>query len=198
MNQIKHAALPALRMFLFLAALTGVIYICVIAGGSRLLFPGQSQGSLQDTSCGKMSLLAGQSFQEPEHLQGRPQNFTAVLKNGKYYLQAAPAETAYGDSETLFNQEKLKEEIRRENPEADGEVPAELYTPCASGMDPDISMQAAFYQIPRIAAASGLSRDTVKDIILKNASSTLQNGPQEQTVRVSAVNLQIDQQMTGE
>ena len=184
-------------MLLFLIVLTGIVYSCVTAGASGFLFPKQSQGSFQDTPYGKMSLLAGQTYRRDEHLQGRPQNFKTVQKNGKYCLQAAPAETAYGDEQMLSDQKMLKDEIRRKNPDASGEVPVELYTPCASGMDPDISMEAAVYQIPRIAEASGLSEEEVKEIILDNVSSLLPNGPQKQTVRVSAVNLQIDEQISA-
>lgn len=148
---------------------------------------------LKETEYGKMSTLAGQSYQDDGYLWGRKQSGEAILKDGKWLWMATPADHAIDDLQYMEQKQSLKEEIQMKNPDADGAVPEELYTYSASGMDPHISYSAAMYQVSRIAKERGISEDVVASIIESESSKDWLSDSSEPLVHVTNVNLKLDE-----
>lgn len=189
-----HSKLHSLRMAArFLAAVMiifGIGYTGLLYGASRLFFPFRAEGSYVTAKNGEMSLLAGQSYQRPDLLWGRLQNFTITEdSHGNPLLYALPS--TENPDQAAKKQQAQKIRIAQSNPDAAGPVPAELYTASASGMDPDLSLSAALYQIPRIAKASGLSQAQVRTIIDEHTRKSILNAAGEPIVNVTAVNLAL-------
>ncbi len=152
-----------LRLFVLLALLTGLVYPLVTLGLAQLLFPRQSRGSLL-VRHGRVvgSALIGQEIRGRKYFWPRPSATTPV----PYDADASNA------SNTAPTNPRLVADIRRRlarletaDPNAHGPVPIDLVTTSGSGLDPDISLAAAAYQIPRIARAGGLSPATLKKLV---------------------------------
>src|SRR5689334_18423273 len=147
---IKHL-IPAFRMALILTALTGLIYPIAVTGLCQVLFPKRAHGSLI-TQNGKVigSALIGQNFTTAKYFHPRP---SAAGNNGY-------DATASGGSNLGPTNRKLRDRVagdvdrlRKDNPDAPLPIPAELVTTSASGLDPELSPQAALWQVSRIAHA---------------------------------------------
>ena len=188
-NQFGKAAL----IFIGTVMVFGILYPALIYGISHLFFDHQASGSFKETEYGKMSTLAGQSYQDDGYLWGRKQSGEAILKDGKWLWMATPADHAIDDLQYMEQKQSLKEEIQMKNPDADGAVPEELYTYSASGMDPHISYSAAMYQVSRIAKERGISEDVVASIIESESSKDWLSDSSEPLVHVKNVNLKLDE-----
>lgn len=140
-----------------------------------------------------MSLLAGQNVQKDENLWGRRQNGQIIQnKDGSYSLMAIPADHNTGSEEYIQETKQYKSEIEKRNPEAKGQAPEELYTWSASGMDPDISLEAALYQAPRIARARNISEESVEQLIKSAAENPLPGADSGKRVNTVKVNLALN------
>jgi K+-transporting ATPase ATPase C chain len=152
-----------LRLFVLLAILTGLVYPFVTLGVVQALFPRQSQGSLL-VRRGRVvgSSLIGQEIRGRKYFWTRPSATSPV----PYDADASNA------SNTAPTNPRLVADIRRRvarlekaDPNAHGPIPIDLVTSSGSGLDPDISLAAAAYQIPRIARAGGLSRAALEKLV---------------------------------
>jgi K+-transporting ATPase ATPase C chain len=151
---MKEHVVPSLRLFLALTVLLGLGYPAVVWGVGRIVFREQADGSFLrkgETSVG--SLLIGQSFTSPRYFHSRPS-----AAGDKGYDATASGGTNLGPTS-----KKLAEAVRDavalvhdENPGASGPVPADAVTSSASGLDPHISPDYARWQVPRVAAATGI------------------------------------------
>jgi K+-transporting ATPase ATPase C chain len=166
--------------------LCAVIYPAVVWGTAQLLFPAQADGSLIYASDGRTvigSELVAQRFTLPRYFHPRP---SAV----DYKADAA------GGSNLGPNNPDLRAAVvaRVKALEATDAQPApvDLVTASGSGLDPDISLDAAFFQAPRVAKARGLSVDHVRGVIEKmtNRSGTIIGAPAR--VNVLLLNLALD------
>ncbi|MEY8310153.1 potassium-transporting ATPase subunit C [Erysipelotrichaceae bacterium 51-3] len=192
MVKTKRDFLSALKAFLVITVLTGMVYVFGVLGISQLCFPDQVNGRFQETGYGLMSTAVGQMDYRMDHLWGRPVDYQTIEQDGKIYVYGSLANDAYGSEETIQKQESLKAWIK-ENSLADSQtVPAELYTSSASGIDPEISLDCAMYQIPRLEQTTRIDARTLETIFKDHSSNVLANGPQEKTVNVIEVNLAID------
>lgn len=119
-----------------------------------------------------MSLQAGQPFQALNHFWGRADhNLTCVRHNGKLVLYSLPENNALTDPAYLQKKEELKKKIEAVSFQPGQEVPEELCTASGSGMDPDISVECARYQVPRVARANSLEEKEVERLIEECTSS---------------------------
>jgi potassium-transporting ATPase KdpC subunit len=179
---------PALLMLVLLTLLAGAVYPGVVTGVSRLLFPDQAGGSLLVTQ-GKIvgSALIGQPFADPAHFWGRP-SATAP----KPYDASASSGSNLGptNSDYLASVEERAAGMRQKNGE--GPVPVELVTASGSGLDPHISPAAAFYQIPRIAKATGLDKNLVQKLVEQHVEGRQFGVLGEARVNVLKLNLALD------
>src|SRR2546429_5671581 len=155
---------PAVVLTLLLTILTGFIYPGVVTVLAQLIFPYQANGSLHYVN-GKLvsSDLIGQYWTLPKYFHGRPS--ATVNLNGTpspYEADNSSASNLGPTSATLIKSVQQRvAELRKENPNAPpGPVPVDLVTSSGSGLDPDITIAAALYQVPRVAQPRGLSNST--------------------------------------
>ena len=190
---------PAIVLLLVLAAITGLAYPLAMTAIAGALFPAQAQGSLIERD-GKVvgSALIGQEFKDDKYFHGRPSATVAPDPNDPTKTVSAPYNAANSGGSNLGPTSKalsdrLKEDVDKlkgENPNA--AVPVDLITTSASGLDPDISPEAAQFQIPRVAKARNMPEDAVKQLVASNVQGRLLGLIGEPRVNVLALNLALD------
>ena len=150
---------PALALTLLFALLLGVAYPLAITAIGQLAFPAQANGSLirdGDTVVG--SSLIGQGFAQDRYFHPRPS------AAGKGYDGLASAGSNRGPAAQALT-DRVKADVATQTASAPGRiVPPDLVTASASGLDPHISPEAAFYQVDRVARARGLPVATVRSL----------------------------------
>ena len=193
-NQIR----PALLVLVILTIITGLIYPLAMTGIAGALFPYQSQGSLI-TENGKVvgSALIGQQFASDKYFHGRPSATTGTDAKGNTVPQPYNAVNSMGSnlgptSKALSDRVKASyDALHAENPNMP--VPVDLVTTSASGLDPDISPEAALFQVPRIAKARNLTADQVQQLVNQHTEGRLLGLIGEPHVNVLGLNLALDQ-----
>ena len=181
---------PALAIFGALTLICGVLYPLAVTGIGSAVFPAQATGSIVEVD-GKAvgSALIGQSFTSPRYFWGRP-SATAPMANN--------AAGSGGSNQGPLNPaltEAVKARIdalRAADPGNTAPVPVDLVTASASGLDPDISVAAARYQVRRIAAARGIGTEHVRVLIEREARGRSFGFFGEPRVNVLALNLALD------
>jgi K+-transporting ATPase ATPase C chain len=167
----------------------GLIYPLVIWGIGVLIFPHQANGSFVESN-GKVvgSEIIGQLWTKPQYFQGRPS------AAGKGYDPTSTGGTNLGPtSKKLMDATKATiAALKKANPDAPGEPPMDLITSSGSGIDPDISPEAAAWQIPRVAAARHLTPAAVKAIVDENTAGRMFGILGEPHVNVLALNRALD------
>lgn len=163
MNELKTLLRPALVSFVLLSVITGLLYPMGITGIAQILLPEQANGSLIKQN-GQVigSRLIGQAFDDPAYFWGRP-SATATLP---YNAQASGGSNLGPSNPALVEVvEQRIQALRAANPQAVGPVPMDLVTASASGLDPDISIEAALWQAPRVAKVRGLPLEKVVELV---------------------------------
>jgi K+-transporting ATPase ATPase C chain len=182
--------LPGLRIKIFMTILLGVIYPLTITGICQVFFPHQANGSLI-TAGGKVigSELIGQNFTKPEYFQPRP---SAAGNDG--YDPTASGGSNYGPTnQKLIDRVKASlEKFRKENPDYNGPIPADLLTASASGLDPHISPASAEAQAPRVAKGRGVAVERVDQLIAQFTERPDLGILGEPRVNVLMLNVELD------
>lgn len=181
---------PALILFLLLTLITGVAYPLVITGIAQVAFPSQAAGSLI-VKDGKPvgSSLIGQSFSDPKHFWSRPsatapQPYNGVASGGSNLGPLNP---------TLTDGIKSRiDALHAADPTNKAPIPVDLVTASASGLDPDISLAAAYYQAPRVAQSAHLPLQSVRSLIAAHAHGRWLGILGEPRVNVLELNLALD------
>ena len=191
----KGVASRALGVFALFTIVCGLGYTLVVTSIAQVAFPYQANGSLikvDDKIVG--SELIGQNFEDEDHMWGRIQNVSVVEdENGELMAYSAPSNLSPASEEYQELVDARVEKIRAANPDADMDaVPVDLVTCSGSGLDPEISPDAAEYQVPRLAKATGKSEDEVRDVIAKCSKGRFLGVFGEPTVNVLKVNLMLD------
>jgi K+-transporting ATPase ATPase C chain len=190
---------PAIFILLLLTAITGLAYPLAMTAIAGVIFPKQAQGSLFEKD-GKVigSALIGQEFREEKYFHGRPSATLAPDPADPTKTVSAPYNAANSGGSNLGPTSKalsdrLKEEVeklRAENPSVP--VPVDLVTTSASGLDPDISPDAALFQAPRVAKARNMPEDRVSQLVSENTRGRFAGFLGEPRVNVLALNLALD------
>lgn len=191
----KGVASRALGVFALFTVVCGLGYTLVVTGIAQVAFPYQANGSLikvDDKIVG--SELIGQNFEDEDHMWGRIQNVSVVEdENGELMAYSAPSNLSPASEEYQELVDARVEKIRAANPDADMDaVPVDLVTCSGSGLDPEISPDAAEYQVPRLSKATGKSEDEVREIIAQCTKGRFLGVFGEPTVNVLKVNLMLD------
>ncbi|HLX34364.1 MAG TPA: potassium-transporting ATPase subunit KdpC [Candidatus Limnocylindrales bacterium] len=188
MTFLRTQILRAFLVLVVLTLITGVGYPLVVTAIAQVVFPHQANGSMIVVD-GKTvgSSLIGQAYSDPKYFWGRP---SAAGTNG--YDASGSAGTNLGPTSQALIDEVTKAVDAERAANGGGPVPVDLVTTSASGLDPDISPAAAEYQVARVAAARGISEDTVRAAIARHTEQPLLGFLGEPVVHVLELNLDLD------
>jgi K+-transporting ATPase ATPase C chain len=181
---------PALMSLLIFTVLVGLLYPLVVTGIAQLVFPHQANGSLIVVN-GKTvgSSLIGQQFTDPKYFWGRlsatgPYPYNAAASSGSNLGPTNPA---------LLDEVKARiAALQAADPGNTQPIPVDLVTSSGSGLDPDISVAAALYQLPRIARLRGLSESAVRSLVNQYTRGRTLGFLGEPRVNVLELNLALD------
>jgi K+-transporting ATPase ATPase C chain len=183
---------PGLRINIFLTLVLGVIYPLAITGICQVVFPRQANGSLIVANGNVIgSELVGQNFTKPEYFQPRP---SAAGNDG--YDATASGGSNYGPTnQKLIDRVKASvDKFRKENPDFQGPIPADLVTASASGLDPHLSPDSVLAQVPRVAKARGISGDRLNQLVAQLTEPPDLGLLGEARINVLKLNLALDRQ----
>lgn len=166
---MKTQLRPLFSIFALLVLITGVIYPLTITGLAQLFFPYQANGSLIRVDEQVMgSELIGQDFSGPQYFWGRP-SATSIHPFNAYDQASLTGSTGSNlgplSKELVANVEERINLLKSYDPNNLNLIPVDLVTSSASGLDPNISVSAAYYQVPRIAHERGLDESTVFSLV---------------------------------
>lgn len=178
-------------LFIFLTLLVGGMYPTAVTFAARILFPRQAEGSLIADGGGRIigSSLIGQPFTDDKYFWPRPS-----ATSGSAYNPMASAGSNLGSTNpALIRQVGERIDHLRQAGIA-GEIPADMVTASASGLDPHISPQAAMLQIPRVAKARSVSIERLQELVDKNTEERQAGILGMPRVNVLALNITLDRQ----
>ncbi len=187
-SDLRSAIRPSLVMLLLFTVLTGLAYPAVILAIGQLLFPRQANGSLirdGDTVVG--SELIGQSFALARYFHGRPS------AAGKGYDAASSSGSNLGPTSKALV-DRVRGDVRAARADGlSGDVPGDMVTASASGLDPHISPASALAQVARVARARGIADAKVTELVDQAVETPLAGILGEPRVNVLLLNRQLDQ-----
>ncbi|HUD87216.1 MAG TPA: K(+)-transporting ATPase subunit C [Xanthobacteraceae bacterium] len=195
---------PAITVLLALTLITGLAYPLAMTGIADVVFPYRAQGSLIERNGTVVgSEFIGQLFTSDKYFHGRPSATTATDPNDSTKTVPAPYNAANSGGSNLGPSNKALidrvqgdiDTLKKENPSA--AVPIDLVTTSASGLDPDISPEAALFQVPRIAKARNLPEDRVRQLVEDNTQGRFLGLLGEPRVNVLLLNLALDRLAAG-
>lgn len=190
---------PAIVLLLLMTALTGLAYPLAITGIAQVAFPSQANGSLIERD-GKVvgSALIGQAFASDRYFHGRPSATVGPDPADPARTVAQPYNAAnsggsnYGPTAKALI-DRMGEDVarrKRENPGAP--VPTDLVTSSGSGLDPDLSPEAAAFQVSRVAKARGIQESVLRQLVDAHTEGRALGVLGEARVNVLQLNLALD------
>jgi K+-transporting ATPase ATPase C chain len=195
---------PAIVVLVALTLITGLVYPLAMTGIAKVVFSRQAEGSLIERD-GKIvgSALIGQEFKSDKYFHGRPSATTAPDPADPSKSVAAPYNAANSGGSNLGPSNKALidrvqgdlDSLKKENPSA--AVPADLVTTSGSGLDPDISPEAAYFQVPRVAKTRNLAEDKVRQLVSEHVQERFLGVLGEPRVNVLLLNLALDRLSAG-
>jgi potassium-transporting ATPase KdpC subunit len=185
---LRHLG-TALRITIVSIVMLGLIYPLAMTGVAQALFPRQANGSLVTVN-GKVvgSWIIGQLWTKPQYFQGRPS------AAGKGYDPTSTGGTNLGptSAKLIKATKQTIAQLEKDNPDASGPPPMDLVTSSASGIDPDISPEAAYWEAPRVAKARHMSLTAVRALVAEHVAGRQFGFLGEPRVNVLELNLALD------
>lgn len=188
-NASQHIR-TAITLLIVLMILTGGIYPTLVTGIAQSLFSEKANGSLIESRGHRVgSLFIGQSFSGMKYFWGRPSATTPF----PYNAENSSGSNLGPSNPILFNAIKDRiNRLKKADPKNTDAIPVDLVTASGSGLDPEISPLAAFYQVPRVAKARGLSESVVQALVQSLITPRYFGILGEPSVNVLALNLALD------
>lgn len=189
-STIQSTIRPVCAVFAALTLLCGLAYPLAVTGLAQLLMPHQAAGSLVERGGRPVgSSLVGQAFTSPRYVWGRPSATSPMPNNanGSGGANQGPLNPALKDAVAA-----RIAALRAADPGNTAPVPVDLVTSSASGLDPHISPAAALYQAGRVAAARGLARERVLELVAAYTEQPWLGLFGEARVHVLGLNLALD------
>ncbi len=186
----------AFILLVLLTLITGLIYPSIITGIAQLLFPRQANGSLiqqQGKTVG--SSLIGQSFTQANYFWGRPSATTPYPYNAS---NSSGSNLGPSNPDFLKAVQERSKTLQQLDPKNQQQAPVDLVTASGSGLDPEISPLAAYYQVARIARARGIPSEDITALVQRLTQGRLFGVLGEPRVNVLQLNLALDNLMTKE
>ena len=195
---------PAIVFIVALTLITGLVYPLVMTGIAGVIFPSRAQGSLIErdgTVVG--SELIGQQFTSDKYFHGRPSATNTPDPSDPTKTIDAPYNAGNSGGSNLAPTNKALidrisgevEKLKAENPSAT--VPIDLVTTSGSGLDPNISPEAALFQVPRVAQARSMPEDRVRQLVQEHTEGRWLGLLGEPRVNVLLLNLALDRVTAG-
>ncbi len=181
---------PAIVAFILLCVITGLLYPVVVTGIAQVVFPSQANGSLIYQN-GQVvgSKLIGQSFDDPKYFWGR----LSATSPYPYNAAASSGSNLGPTNKALFDEVQARiDALHKSDPGNTAPIPVDLVTSSGSGLDPDISPDAAMYQVHRVATARGLPDAQVQQLVAQYTQPRLFGLLGEERVNVLQLNLALD------
>jgi K+-transporting ATPase ATPase C chain len=188
---------PAIVVTILLTVIVGIIYPLATFGVAQGLFPNQANGSIVSVN-GKPigSSLIGQYWTQPQYFHGRPSATNNLQGTPAPYEADNSAASNLGPTNPVLLQtvQQRIAALKQENPDVapSTPIPVDLVTASGSGLDPDISVAAAYYQIPRVAKARGMTQAAVQRIVDQHVTGRFLGLFGEPRVNVLELNLALD------
>jgi K+-transporting ATPase ATPase C chain len=181
---------PALVLFGALTLICGVLYPLAVTGIGQAAFPFDAGGSLVERNGQTVgSSLIGQPFTSPRYFWGRPSATAPMAYNGAGSSGANQGPT----NPALLDAVKGRvDALKAADPANTAPIPVDLVTASASGLDPEISVAAARYQVARVAAARKLGSERVAALVAAHTAPQYLGFFGEARVNVLALNLALD------
>jgi K+-transporting ATPase ATPase C chain len=195
---------PAIVVLVALTLITGLVYPLAMTGIAQVIFPYRAQGSLIERDSKVVgSELIGQEFTSEKYFHGRPSATTAPDPADSSKTVAAPYNAANSGGSNLGPSNKTLidrvqgdiDKLKQENPSVP--VPADLVTTSGSGLDPEISPAAAYFQVPRVAKARNLAEDRLRQLVSDHIEGRFVGLLGEPRVNVLLLNLALDHLSPG-
>ena len=195
LNQLR----PAFVLLVALTTITGLAYPLAMTSIAGAIFPAKAAGSLVERD-GKVvgSTLIGQSFTSERYFQGRPSATSAADPTDATKTVPSPYNAANSSGSNLGPTsaalaERVKADVAARQAENPGKpIPVDLVTASGSGLDPDVSPDAALFQVPRVAKARGLTEDRVRGLVDAQVQDRFLGILGEPRANVLALNLALD------
>src|SRR5271165_6269777 len=191
---------PAVVLLVLFSALTGLVYPLAVTGIVQLALPRQANGSLIEKDGVVVgSALIGQNFKSDRYFHSRPSATTDTDPNDSTKTIDAPYNAANSSGSNLGpTSQKLVDRVKASVEEwrakaGPGPVPADAVTTSASGIDPDISPENAFAQVPSVAKARGVGEARVRALVEASVERPALGLIGEPRVNVLRLNLALDQ-----
>jgi K+-transporting ATPase ATPase A chain len=187
---LKRQLKPAFCIFVLLMLITGFAYPLVVTGFAQMLFPHEANGSIIEKNGTEIgSELIGQPFSDPKYFWGR-----LSATSGYEYNASSSSGSNLGSSNPEL--EEMAEDriaaLHAVDPNNTSPIPSDLVTASASGLDPHISVEAAYYQLARIARERNLTQEEVKILIDTNTEDRVLGVLGEKVINVLELNLALD------
>ena len=190
---------PAITLIVAFTILVGIAYPLAMTGLAGVIFPYQAQGSLVERD-GKVvgSALMGQAFAEDRYFHGRPSATSGPDPADSSKTTSVPYNAANSSGSNLGPTSKVLieriqgdvEKLKQENPSTP--IPTDLVTASGSGLDPHVSPEAAYFQVPRVAKARSLPEPRLRQLVEDHVEGRTFGLLGEPRVNVLALNLALD------
>jgi potassium-transporting ATPase KdpC subunit len=186
---LKSARTAIITIALF-TLITGVIYPLLVTSVAQVVFPGKANGSLLKKE-GRVvgSELIGQPFSDPKYFWSRPSATSPFAYNA-----AASTGSNYGPLNPVLidGAKKRIQDLRGADSLSTASIPVDLVTASGSGLDPHISVEAAYYQLGRVARSRKLAEGKVRLLVEQNTEGRQLGFLGEPRVNVLKLNLALD------